>query len=349
MTIKRLPKVFVVSAKEDGMIRDALQESLSSVAEIVTWNREDLWQPGHSIIEQLLEFPRKYDFAIAIFGPTDIKITREVQEYQPRDNVIFETGMFMSYLGKDRTFIVMPDTPPVKILIDLAGLITCRYDSFTPKAGWMGALKTTCTKITARINRLGLFTGHIAVGPHGFFHGHAHVLQLLKDSERGIKPRIVKNIALDMGMTWHMIKNELIHREEFSGVKWYSVMMDCQSDALKNIANKPVSVTTAANQEKDILACGQELTDAKNQREVFFECKVYKYPPTFHGFLIDGNTLILNVCNLAGGQLQSAENYMIFRNDPENEVATDYIKAFTTWFDYMWENSPRTIWPINET
>src|SRR5688500_940350 len=122
-------------------------------------------------------------------------------------------------------------------------------------------------------------------------------------------------------------------------------MMDSQSIEIKKVASRAVSVDIAANKEKGILECGEDLTRARDERKVVFECRVYKEPPIFHGFLIDNDTLILSMCNLTGGKLQSASNYIVFKNDPQNEVAADYIKVFSTWFDHKWKNSPRTIWP----
>jgi predicted nucleotide-binding protein len=119
VTDTRKPTVFVLSSTESGDIRDVLVDCPSSVADVIPWNREDLWQPGEFIAARLLDFPYRYDFAIAIFSAEDKSFSRGREEYQPRDNVIFETGMFMSHLGMDRTFIMLPETPPVKVLTDL--------------------------------------------------------------------------------------------------------------------------------------------------------------------------------------------------------------------------------------
>src|SRR5687768_3306007 len=204
MVKRRKSKVFVVSSTESEKIRDVLINSLRSMVEveITPWNREDLWQPSHFIVDTLLQFPYSYDFAIAIFGPDDKSISRGREEYQPRDNVIFETGMFMSYLGRDRTFVILPEDPPVKVLTDLSGLITCHYEKLNDVGGWTAALETTCKKIAKCINDLGPSAGRIVVGPQGFFQGHQSVIDLLKINPKRIKPRVVKNIALDMEMTW---------------------------------------------------------------------------------------------------------------------------------------------------
>ena len=209
-----------------------------------------------------------------------------------------------------------------------------------------GALRSTCEKIANRINDLGPFAGRVDMGPTGFVSAHQVVLDLLKIAPKGIKRRVVRNIALDMGVTWPLVKNNLILDPKVSDVQWHTLMMDNKSPEIKKLAGQAVSATTAANQEKGIRDCQEHLMHAEKERKVVFECKVYTDPPVFHGFLIDDHTLVLNMCNLKGGKLQSANNYMVFKNEPETEVATDYIAVFATWFDYKWQNSPRTIWPF---
>lgn len=346
VTNTRKPMVFVLSSTESGQIRDVLVDCLTSVAEVIPWNREELWQPGEFIADRLLEFPYGYDFAIAIFGADDKTLSRGLKAYQPRDNVIFETGMFMSHLGRDRTFIVLPKTPPVKVLTDLSGLITLNYPAEPDSlGGWKDALKPLCQRIVNHIQTKGPRPGTISLGPKGFFTGHQVVLDLLRTNPKGIKPRVVKNIALDMEVTWPLVKNNLLLRTELLDVQWHSLMMDSKSRKIKPFSSKAVSVNTAANQAKDIIECSDELTRAKRDRNVVFECRVYTDPPILHGFLIDNDTLLLNMCGLTDGKLQSADHYVLFKNEPQNAVATDYITVFATWFDHKWTAASRTIWP----
>ena len=152
---KRKPRIFVLSSTESGKIRDAVEKNLNSMTEveITLWNREQLWLPGHFILDTLLRFPCNYDFAIAIFGPDDKSVSRGREAYQPRDNVIFEAGMFMSYLGKDRTFIILPKFPRIKVLTDLAGLIACQYEKFDDAEGW-----TAHSEVPVKKSQIALMT-----------------------------------------------------------------------------------------------------------------------------------------------------------------------------------------------
>ena len=352
-TSKRKSKVFVVSSSESWLVIEALKDFLESKAdvEVILWNREHLWQPGRFIIETLLDIRLDFDFAISIFGADDKGISRGVEEYQPRDNVIFETGMFMSHLGKDRTFVLLPKDPPVKVLSDLAGFIPLKYEQPGDHGRWKDALRETCETIAKCIGRKGHLSGTIRLGPTGFLNAHQKIIDLLKEASSA-ETLDVKNIALDMEMTWPFIKNDLLSNEEISNVRWRSLMIDFEKSQIKSLVSKigenditAADTDIAANQQKDIWKWGKVISNAgRKERNFVFECKTYTELPILHGFLIGQDTLVLNMCNLKSGGLHSAENYIIFKNQPRNVIATDYITVFDTWFEYMWENSPRSVW-----
>jgi predicted nucleotide-binding protein len=68
------------------------------------------------------------DFALLIVGPDDQVISRGNQSDAPRDNVIFELGLFMGALSRSRTFMLVPVGGKVKIPTDLLGLTCLRFD-----------------------------------------------------------------------------------------------------------------------------------------------------------------------------------------------------------------------------
>ena len=54
--------------------------------------------------------------------------SRDSVSYSPRDNVIFELGLFMGALSRSRTFILMPRNGEVKIPTDLLGLTCLQFE-----------------------------------------------------------------------------------------------------------------------------------------------------------------------------------------------------------------------------
>ena len=81
--------------------------------------------------------------------------SRDVTTLSPRDNVIFELGLFMASLGRARTFLLKQDAPDVKVPSDLAGLIV---GTFKPAndTNYAAAVGAACDLIRNRIRDLGL-------------------------------------------------------------------------------------------------------------------------------------------------------------------------------------------------
>jgi hypothetical protein len=90
------------------------------------------FNPGRSTLDRLVELSREVDFAAFVFAHDDWTATDASPsgEAAPRDNVVFEAGLFGGALGIRRTFILHANGS--KLPTDLLGLTTVRYD---PDAG----------------------------------------------------------------------------------------------------------------------------------------------------------------------------------------------------------------------
>ena len=73
----------------------------------------------------------------------------------PRDNVIFELGLFMGKLGRERTFIVRPRSAVLKIPTDLAGVMTETYEWPRADGSHRSAVGSACDRIREQIRNLG--------------------------------------------------------------------------------------------------------------------------------------------------------------------------------------------------
>lgn len=75
------------------------------------------------------------DYVVALVTPDDTAVIRGKEYIIPRDNIVFEYGLFLGKLGRDKTFFVTPkNTPDMQIMSDLNGVSTVRY-RFSPNAG----------------------------------------------------------------------------------------------------------------------------------------------------------------------------------------------------------------------
>src|SRR5262245_5126294 len=129
------PRIFVGSSSEQLKLVQAVTRGLEDVAHVEPWTTS--FNPGTSTLERLVELTRQVDFAVFAFARDDWTSRQPPEsaaadsgQASPRDNVIFEAGLFGSALGMRRTFIL--HAKGAKLPSDLLGLTCVRYESTTP-------------------------------------------------------------------------------------------------------------------------------------------------------------------------------------------------------------------------
>jgi len=105
-------------------------------------------------LESLEKAVEDSDFAIAIATPDDLLEVRGETKPAPRDNVIFELGLFIGHLGRERSFLLEPRGEGVKLPTDFSGLTTIDY-RYGPLKELPSLLGPACTTIKNTINELG--------------------------------------------------------------------------------------------------------------------------------------------------------------------------------------------------
>jgi CRP/FNR family transcriptional regulator, cyclic AMP receptor protein len=134
------PVVFIGSSSESKEIVHTMQAAFRRDDVVIRpWTKEGIFSASHFPIEDLEFEVQSSDFAILVLGPDDRVVSRSKSYSAPRDNVIFELGLFMGSLSRQRTFLVMPDGLDIKIPSDLLGLTVLRY----PK----GATRSLSTRL----------------------------------------------------------------------------------------------------------------------------------------------------------------------------------------------------------
>jgi len=121
------PVVFIGSSKEGLKEAEFISRSLGRGPIVPTLWSKGVFQVTKTTIEDLWRMTIESDFAILVVTPDDIVISRGKKKISPRDNVIFELGLFMGALGRDRAFIINPNNTDIKIPTDLLGVTTLDY------------------------------------------------------------------------------------------------------------------------------------------------------------------------------------------------------------------------------
>jgi predicted nucleotide-binding protein len=119
------PAVFIGSSTQGLDFARAVRGLLASDAEITLWN-EGFFEIGRTFIESLVNNVERFDFAILVMTPDDLRIKDGQEELQPRDNVVFELGLFMGRLGRARTFVVQQRRADLRLPTDLSGVTTAQ-------------------------------------------------------------------------------------------------------------------------------------------------------------------------------------------------------------------------------
>jgi predicted nucleotide-binding protein with TIR-like domain len=143
----RKPIVFVGSASKSKRAAEAVANNLRSVAFVRVWDKA--FALSRTTIEDLVKTAPTYDFAIFILGGEDVRKKDGVKALVPRDNVIFETGLFMGVLGRDRVFVIRRNDVKVELPSDWLGLTVADY-SLPPTntiVDWESELSFATTRI----------------------------------------------------------------------------------------------------------------------------------------------------------------------------------------------------------
>jgi hypothetical protein len=146
-----LPSVFIGSSTEGLDVAREVELQLQRDAVTTIW-KDGVFGLGSGTLESLMKVLEQFDFAIMILSPDDLVESRGQSYASPRDNVLFELGLFMGKLGRSRVFVVHEKDAPLKLPSDLAGIAVSPYRQ---RENLSAALSPTCTPIIKAIRSLG--------------------------------------------------------------------------------------------------------------------------------------------------------------------------------------------------
>lgn len=71
------------------------------------WNRGDVFEINSSFLESLLRASQRYHYGIFVATKDDPTVKKGASVVEPRDNVIFEMGLFLGSMGVSRSFLLV--------------------------------------------------------------------------------------------------------------------------------------------------------------------------------------------------------------------------------------------------
>jgi hypothetical protein len=128
---------------------------LGESATVEPWTRK--FELSSTYIESLEKIVAEADFAVMVLTPDDVTTSRNSKKLAPRDNVIFELGLFMGGLGRERCYLVHENDPQgkanLKLPSDLLGVKAATFKR-PDDEDLETALNVGCALIAKQIRKL---------------------------------------------------------------------------------------------------------------------------------------------------------------------------------------------------
>jgi predicted nucleotide-binding protein len=118
------PEIFIGCSVEGLTEAKIIQMELAHSANTVIWS-QGVFGLSRGTLETLVEKAPSFTHAILVLTPDDMLTKRANEAPAARDNVLFELGLFMGALGRERTFVVAEKS--VQLPSDLAGIATVSF------------------------------------------------------------------------------------------------------------------------------------------------------------------------------------------------------------------------------
>lgn len=127
-------KLFIGSSSEELKLAEQVKLLLDNEFEVTIWN-DNVWDSAifkinQNFLSDLLKASLQFDFGI-LLGTSDDKVMfRGKEMLQPRDNVLFELGLFTGRLGTSKCAFLIDKE--IKLPSDFNGLTISRFEKSDP-------------------------------------------------------------------------------------------------------------------------------------------------------------------------------------------------------------------------
>ncbi len=135
----RRMRVFIASAGKAQPLAEALYNAMTNTEQTEIWDVIPWWDKksevlryGQTVIESLKDECRKADLAVTLLTADDYTIKNGKKMMEPRDNCIFEAGLFMGALGLDsKRSVLVTSVTEGSLPSDFKGIQVINFQSPT--------------------------------------------------------------------------------------------------------------------------------------------------------------------------------------------------------------------------
>jgi hypothetical protein len=154
------PSLFIGSSSEGENIANDVFMQLDKDADITMWYDDEIFELGQGSLDSIIKSLDKFDFAVFILTPDDPIESRGQASWSPRDNVLFEFGLFAGHLGIGRTFVIYNKNATIKIPSDWSGVTFAQYEGAEKDKNSSKQIRSATLKIGKAIREKGIRKKH---------------------------------------------------------------------------------------------------------------------------------------------------------------------------------------------
>lgn len=125
-------RLFIGSSGKNLQIAESIKDRIDAVCsdwlDVYVWASSDVFELGKGTLESLVKASHEYDYGVFVATKDDILWKKWIPRWTVRDNVLFETGLFMGSLGLNRAFMVTN----VSLPSDFDGVTSIRFKGKCP-------------------------------------------------------------------------------------------------------------------------------------------------------------------------------------------------------------------------
>ncbi|NNH83571.1 cyclic nucleotide-binding domain-containing protein [Rhizobium laguerreae] len=151
-------RVFIISSAESLPVARLVRNAFEHDPFLTTIWTDGVFRVANYTLQDLEAEVDDSDFAVAIAHADDLTESRGKDWPSPRDNVVFELGLFMGKLGRQRAILMEPREEKVKLPSDLSGITTVPY-RFESGKDAASLIAPACDRLRQHIFDLGPFNG----------------------------------------------------------------------------------------------------------------------------------------------------------------------------------------------